>query len=431
MLIRLMTTTPILGTTSTARFNNPCISKKSYLDYLYMPFGKKKILAAFLEKDNLKLLSYEGKQRVFAGQLSFPPEVLRDGFIADGLKFSSQVKIAFAQKELLKGVTEVVLFLPADKAFAKTLLAGDGSEAFVKGLPYFKEELVINQEGSSFVAFEKKLVEDFQRPFLESGKRVIAVKSGASVLTTAYPQKGKYFLLVPLEKEILTIVAQDGVLLETASFKKEVFADRFKEFVATHNLSDVTQNFTLGVFPTGLVQNATALETTDIYDLTFNAIVPEKKSFNININPRFFYLIGAVLAGGLLVFAVVKGIGKMNLDFTKKEPKNPPVVKQELPPPKPEPRPADFSINVFNGTLVTGEAGKLAERLKTQGYEIKETKNATSAGFLATRLRILSTVPDKITADLKTLLLEDYKSVSIEPMATSAAQIEIIIGEKK
>ncbi|MBI3558907.1 LytR C-terminal domain-containing protein [Candidatus Gottesmanbacteria bacterium] len=413
-----------------------------------MSFGKKKILAAFLEKDNLKLLSYEGKQRVFAGQLSFPPEVLRDGFIADSLKFSSQVKIAFAQKESLKEVTEVVLFLPMDKTFAKTLPEGEGTESFVKGLPYFKEELVINQDGNSFVAFEKKLVEDFQRPFLESGKKVTAVKSGAAVLTAAYPQKGKYFLLVPLEKEILTIVAQDGVFLEGVAFKKEIFADRFKEFVATHNLSDVRQTFTLGVFPPGLAPNAIPLSGTDIYDLTFNAMAPRKKSIILfkydTLNPRYFYLAGAVLAGALLVFAVVKGVGQINLNFLKSEPKNPPAARQELPPPKPEPRPADFNVIVLNGTLVTGEAGKLADKLRAAGYNILETKNATTAGFLATRLRILLASPtggpavsDKITADLKTLLLADYKSVSIEPLpagrqdlATSSAQIEIIIGEK-
>lgn len=399
-----------------------------------MSFGKKKVLAAFLEKDNLKLLSYEGKQRVFAGQISFTPEVLRDGFIADSLKFSGQVKAALAQKEILKNVSEVTLFLPADKTFIKTLSEGEGVETFVKGLPYFKEELVINQEGNVFVAFEKKLVEDFQKPFLETGKKVTAVKSGAAVLTMAYPQTGKYFLLIPWEKEILAVAAQDGVFLEGVAFRKEVFAARFAEFIASHNFSDITQNFSLGVFPPGLIPNITALATTDIYDLTFNAGLPNKKSFfpvNLKINPRYLYLVGAVLAGALLVFAVMKGINKINLSFLKSEPKNPPAAKQELPPPKPEPKPADFTVSIANGTLVTGEAGKLGDKLKAKEFNILETKNATTAGFLATRLRILPAVPDKITADLKTLLLEDYKSVSLEPLATSSAQIEIIIGEKR
>ena len=87
----------------------------------------------------------------------------------------------------------------------------------------------------------------------------------------------------------------------------------------------------------------------------------------------------------------------------------------------------------MNGTLVTGEAGRLAEILKGLGFEITETKNATSAGFAATRLRATNDVPDKITAGLKTTLLETYESVSLEPLATPSANavIEIILGKKK
>lgn len=111
-----------------------------------------------------------------------------------------------------------------------------------------------------------------------------------------------------------------------------------------------------------------------------------------------------------------------------------PVTQEPVLPPKPEPKPADYTIRVLNGTLVTGEAGRLADKLKAAGYNITETKNATAAGFLATRLRIFPAVPDKITADLKTLLLADYNSVAIEPLASASGQIyqvEIIIGEKK
>ena len=154
-----------------------------------MAFGKKKILAAFLEKDNLKLLVFGGKQRLFAGQITFAPEVLRDGFIAQSEKFDSQVKVAFAQKPLLQEASEVLLFISPDKVFTKTLAASDSVDSFVHGLPYFKEELIINNEephsvpvatGTSrgegritYTAFEKKLVEDLQRPFQALGKKIM------------------------------------------------------------------------------------------------------------------------------------------------------------------------------------------------------------------------------------------------------------------
>jgi len=102
-------------------------------------------------------------------------------------------------------------------------------------------------------------------------------------------------------------------------------------------------------------------------------------------------------------------------------------------PPAPEPKKEDYPIRILNGTLVSGEAGKLAEKLKTAGFTITETKNATSAGFVTTKVRVVSSVPEKIADSLETLLSEDYQTVVTEPLASPAAKfvVEIIVGKKK
>lgn len=402
-----------------------------------MTLQKKKVLAVFLEKDNLKFLVYTGKLRSFAGQITFAPEVVRDGFIADSEKFSAQVKIAFAQKATLHEVTQVLLFISPDKAFTKTMPASESLDSFVHGLPYFKEELLITSTENkdktiTYVAFEKKLVEDLQRPFLDVGKKVLAVKSPANVLTRRFAQVGKYLLLVPLEKEVIAIIGQDGNVADLSVIKNEVFAARLLEFKSAH---EITTNsvYTLGVFPSSLSANLNlhlvSLAQTDVYDLIVNSS-SDAKSLNIpQINQKYVFLAGAVLVGVVLTAVIVK-------NFPRSQSK---VISPVTQPAKPitpvvvEPKTSDFPVAIYNGTLVTGEAGKLAEVLKAQGFPITDTKNATSAGFAATRLRVTSSIPASITSGLEKTLLETYESVSKEFVATisGTAKIEIIIGKKK
>lgn len=398
-----------------------------------MTLRKKKVLAVFLEKDNLKFLLYTGKLRSFAGQITFAPEVVRDGFIADSEKFSSQVKIAFAQKAALHEASEVVMFISPDKAFTKTMPASESLDSFVHGLPYFKEELVINSEGKdpiTYIAFEKKLVEDLQRPFLDAGKKILAVKSAANILIRKFAQVGKYLLLIPLEKEIIAVIGQDGNVSDLTVIKNEVFAARLPEFKSAH---EITTNsvYTLGVFPSSLSANLNlhlvSLSPTDVYDLIVNSSSDTKSLTFPKINQKYLFLAGAIIVGVILMTFIIK-----NFPQSQKKIVSPIVVPTPVAP-APEAKPSDFPVAIYNGTLVTGEAVRLADVLKAQGFPITETKNATTAGFVATRILSVKTVPEKIIANLKTTLLETYESVNLEPVATfsGTTKLEIIIGKKK
>lgn len=408
------------------------------------------MLAAFLEKDNLKLLVYKGKTRQFAGQITFAAEVLRDAFIAEPAKFSAQLKVAFAQKPQLRDETDVVLFLPPDKTFTKTLDAADGLDSFVQSLPYFKEELILDtlpladKSKVTHLAFEKKLVEDLERPFLESGKKVVAVRSLVNDLVAAWPQEGDAFLFLPLEKDVAFATASNGGVLEASEFKNDLFISRFGEFVVNHNLSEIKKSYSLGVFPKDLAEklhhtaslSVESLDSSDVYDLAVAAYL-KNTSRGLDFSGlveklpkgRKLFLVGAAIVGFLLVVAIVKKLPGL----LPKKAENVSPVATETAKPAPEPKPADYKVRVLNGTLVEGEAGRAAEVLKAAGFDVVETKNATSSGFVTTKLRVASAVPDKITSQAKTLLEQTYQMVFVEPLASDSAgvSIEVIIGKKK
>lgn len=425
-----------------------------------MPFGPRKLLISFLEKDNVKLLVYEtsGREtkRVFAGQISMGAEVLKDAFIADPAKFSNQIKIAFNQKPSLAETSEVVLFMPLEKTFTKAIPGSDSIDSFVRSLPYFKEELflqeqVVNKKADpaalvTQVAFERKLVEDFQRPFHEAGKKVVAVRSAVNVLTQSLSQSGKFFVFVPFDKEVSVVLMNDGQVIDSVVFPKDVFVGRLGEFIVTKNYSEVKKALVLAVLDPEIIEKLKTernleveeVDKTDVYDLVMKAFAKEKQSSGISLpalpslrlpNQRFLFLLGAVLVGFALVFVVSRSF--MGGVAKKVEPEKKVEVVKETPTPLPEPKPADYSVRVLNGTSVAGEAGKLSEVLKGQAFVVTETKNATNSAFVVTKLRLTADVPEKIAALIESSLLTSYETVVREPLVDSIVKVEVIIGKKK
>lgn len=438
-----------------------------------MAGSKNTLLAAFLEKDNVKLLLYQGsgkkQERIFAGQITFSEAVLRDAFISDPEKFASQIKIAFAQKPMLGDVAEVILFVPPDKTFTKTIPPNESVEEFIRSLPYFKEELLIFPEEVktkgkkatdhiTYFAFERKLIEDYERPFLDAGRKILGVFSSVNIAAEAFVQEGDYFLLVPSEKEISVAYVKTGAIQEVASFAKEVFAGRFGEFIASHNLFEVKKAFTVGVIEEATLAKVRTergitidhLAQADVYD---TLVAASQRLFGKgglkNMLPSIGFpklpsglplqkpllLLGALLLGFGIVFLILRFVLGGGLPGSTPSPtENTQTQPEATPTPEPTPEaanPADYPIRVLNGTLVTGEAGRLADTLKSAGFEVTETKNATSSAFIATQLRVNSDVPESIVDQLKTLLSETYQTVESNTFSDSTVQVEIIIGRKK
>lgn len=425
-----------------------------------MPFGHRKLLISFLEKDNVKLLVYEvsGKEakRIFAGQISMGAEVLKDAFIADPERFSNQIKISFNQKPQLAEATEVVLFMPLEKTFTKAIPTGDSVDSFVRSLPYFKEELLLQDPLESkknadpnalvtHVAFERKLVEDFQRPFHDAGKKVVAVRSAINVLTQGLAQTGKFFVFVPFDKEVSVVLMDNGQVIDSVVFPKDVFVGRLGEFIVTKNYSEIRKALILAVLDSQILEKLKTernleveeVDKTDVYDLVMRGFIREKRGSGVVLpqlptvhlpNQRYLFLMGAILVGFILVVVISRTFSSGGMPKTEPEKK---VVEVEKPAPLPEPKPEDYRVRVLNGTTVTGEAGKLGEALKGQGFVIEESKNATNSAFVTTKLRLAADVPEKIAAQIEKDLLATYEMVVREPLVDPVVKVEVIIGRKK
>lgn len=446
-------------------------------------FSSKPALVVFLEKDNVKLVAAKIKngksQRVYAGQISMPTEVLRDAFIADNAKFSAQLRMALSQKEVFLQTDSVYLVLPAEKTFLKTLEPGESVDSFLHTLPFFKEELLLQsvpsgKEASASVlqtAFEKKLVGDLQQPFLESGKKVAGVFSNVALLGVKYLLAEDYFFMMGLDRTVSVTVIKQGKFARVDSWDMEGFSTRFIEFVHGQKLENIRKIVLVGNVSDKIKQDLSSnlgvqfmpMGTEDIYDQIISCL-PSQNGFTF---PKFGFpklslpenfplrnqlsLIGAMAVGFILGWVVLSAVSNSKLPLFNSD-KNPIVtqvqIKQsEQTTPAPDTKPAsppavvktpavkktDLKIQILNGTLVTGEAGRLSDKVKDAGYSVFSTKNASKNDYSATLLRLSDKFSVEMVAELKTLLEATYETVELDKTPPSASSVdgEIIIGRKK
>lgn len=154
---------------------------------------------------------------------------------------------------------------------------------------------------------------------------------------------------------------------------------------------------------------------------------------------RFIYIVVVLLiiggSGVLLGRSTLKN--RLTQMFGgSKEGNTPSPAKIVLQSPTPIPSPvfdrSKFGVRVLNGTSQTGAAGTLADKLKTQGWQIVDKPaNATNSAFAFSQVRV------KINADpqLAPKLVEDLSpsfqaSVSADLKDSDTASAEVIIGKK-
>lgn len=104
-------------------------------------------------------------------------------------------------------------------------------------------------------------------------------------------------------------------------------------------------------------------------------------------------------------------------------------VSSPIPTPQPILNRSDWSFEVLNGTGVTGEAKKIADKLKEQGYEVVKTGNADKSNYSQTEILAKKELLEKIDlviADLKDTI--KIASVAGE-LKDSTASARIIIGK--
>ena len=91
-----------------------------------------------------------------------------------------------------------------------------------------------------------------------------------------------------------------------------------------------------------------------------------------------------------------------------------------------------YTINIFNGSGIAGEAGKAKTLLTTAGFKVGSTANAASYDYTKTIIKAKSTIEASFVAALSTALAKSYSVDTAQTLAsTSADTVQVVIGSSK
>ncbi len=140
-----------------------------------------------------------------------------------------------------------------------------------------------------------------------------------------------------------------------------------------------------------------------------------------------------LLVIGLIVLGGAVYLLKNQLRPTGPKSSPTPEVTISTPAPSPTPEVLDrskFTIRVLNGSGKTGLAGTVSDKLKSLGYKIEKTDNATNSAFLQTLVRTKNDqkLSDQLIKDLSDQSYSAASSSALPKADTSEA--EVILGAK-
>lgn len=141
------------------------------------------------------------------------------------------------------------------------------------------------------------------------------------------------------------------------------------------------------------------------------------------------------IAGLGIIVLLVAGFLILNRNVSKQEKTKVTPDQTSTPTPAPTPSPqstlirSEWSLEVLNGTGVTGAAKKVADKLKELGYQIVKTGNADRDDYLNSQILVKENLMDKadlVISDLKDVVR--IASVGGE-LEDSTASARIILGK--
>jgi len=91
----------------------------------------------------------------------------------------------------------------------------------------------------------------------------------------------------------------------------------------------------------------------------------------------------------------------------------------------------EITINILNGTGISGAAGDLRDELEGLGYSNIEVGNAKSQDYQSTEVTFGSTVPGAVRDEITASLSSIYKDVEVSSGSLDEGDVEIITGYPK
>lgn len=158
--------------------------------------------------------------------------------------------------------------------------------------------------------------------------------------------------------------------------------------------------------------------------------------------PKTLLIIGILILVGILGFVIYKSASKNN-DVISEDPTpfdNLTTSDQttQIATPTSSPsatiKPADksaVSIEIQNGTGITGEAAYLQSQLKTLGYTDIKVGNASSTGATATTVTFDSSLSNAVVAELTQKLNALYTTVTVKTATSATTDVVIVTGLRK
>lgn len=157
--------------------------------------------------------------------------------------------------------------------------------------------------------------------------------------------------------------------------------------------------------------------------------------------PKTLLIIGILILVGILGFVIYKSANKENENVSEQPSPFDNVITNDttqVATPSPTsvatPKPADksvISIEIQNGTGITGEAAYLQNQLKSLGYTNVKVGNATSQDATATLVTFSSKLSSAVVDEITKKLNELYTTVTVKTATTPTTDIVIVTGLRK
>jgi hypothetical protein len=91
-----------------------------------------------------------------------------------------------------------------------------------------------------------------------------------------------------------------------------------------------------------------------------------------------------------------------------------------------------YTVSIFNGSGIAGEAGKAKTLLTTAGFKVGTTGNASTYDFTKTIIKAKITVDTSFVSALSAALGKTYLVDTTQTLATSSADnVQVVIGSSK
>lgn len=150
---------------------------------------------------------------------------------------------------------------------------------------------------------------------------------------------------------------------------------------------------------------------------------------------KMFLIIGTLILVAVLGFVIFKSAGNKEIVSTESTPIEG-VTNDTVTTPIPSGTPkavvrTGVSIEIQNGTGITGDAAYLQNQLKALGYTDVKTANAAATGVTTTKVTFLKTLSQEVIDELTQKLNELYKTVDVSSSSTGTTSVVIITGLKK